>query len=155
MKEAASIYVYRRRLPHIQRSDSTLFVSFHAAHIVLPPSARDAVLRHCVYEEGKTVELHAAVVMPNHVHLLLTPLLDEGGYPYLLRKIMQRIKSVSAQGVNRILGCNGPVWQEESFDTMVRSDEDFRERLAYIELNPGRAGLVGPGQEYPWFWKRA
>lgn len=92
--------------------------------------------------------------MPNHVHLLLTPQLDESGYPCPLQKIMQRIKSVSAHTVNRILSSNGPVWQEESFDTMVRSDMDFDEKLKYIEQNPDRAGLTKAGGTYRWLWKK-
>ena len=132
-----------------------IFVSFHAAHITLPPAARAAVLKHILHENNETVGLHAAVVMPNHVHLLLTPLLDQHGYPFPLQKTMQRIKSVSAHTVNRLLGCNGPVWQEESFDSLVRSENAFAEKLQYIEENATRAGLVHASETYRWFWKKA
>jgi REP element-mobilizing transposase RayT len=59
--------------------------------------------------------------MPDHVHLLLTPLRDLDGNLYSLIEILQGIKSASAHSLNRSLGRSGPVWQEESFDHVLRS----------------------------------
>jgi REP element-mobilizing transposase RayT len=56
--------------------------------------------------------LHAAVVMPEHVHLLLTPLRDENGWPYGLPAILKSLKGASARAVNKLLATSGPVWQE-------------------------------------------
>ena len=149
----SSPYEYRRRLPHFQKGSRPFFVSFcRLIREPLPPAACDLVLQHCLYDHGKTMLLHAAVVMPEHVHLLLTPLRDMDGWPIPLSKILKRIKGTSARSVNRLLGRDGPVWQEESFDHVLRSDESLEEKLEHIRQNPVRRALVKTPEEYPWLW---
>jgi REP element-mobilizing transposase RayT len=69
---------YERNLPHIQRDFKPHFLTF-ATHKrrVLQPWARDIVLRACRYHDEKTCLVMAAVVMPDHVHLIVFPLIDE------------------------------------------------------------------------------
>src|SRR5579864_2030253 len=99
------MYEYRRMLPHYQKAGRAVFVTFcKNAREPLCPEARDAVLRHCLYDHRRRFELHAAVVMPDHVHLLLTPLLDADGWPYGLPAIFKLIKGASARSVNKLLG---------------------------------------------------
>ena len=146
-------FAYRRRLPHYQKADRAVFVTFCAGRYPpLPESVRDIVLRHCLHDHGVKARVHAAVVMPDHVHLLLTPLRDAGGNPYSLVEILQAIKGASAHSVNRSLRRSGPVWQEESFDHVLRSSESFEEKLEYIRQNPVRRGLVTRPEDYRWLW---
>ncbi len=114
--------------------------------------ACDVVLQHCLHDNGKRYSLHAAVVMPTHVHLLLTVLLDEHGWPFELSEILKLIKGVSARSINKLTGRSGPVWQDESFDHVLRSDESFEEKLEYVRQNPVRVGLVKRAEDYPWLW---
>jgi REP element-mobilizing transposase RayT len=87
--------------------------------------------------------LHVAVVMPDHVHLIFTPLVNSGKREiYSLAEIMGGIKSASAQLINRELDRCGKVWQTESFDRVLRSSESLDAKAAYILDNPVRAGLV-------------
>ena len=73
-------YEYRRRLPHYQRDDRPLFVTFCThARSVLSSDARILALQHCLHDDGKTIRLHAAVAMPDHMHLLFTALRDAQG----------------------------------------------------------------------------
>jgi hypothetical protein len=89
-------------------------------------------------------KLHAFVVMPNHVHLLISPRLP-------LPRIMNGLKGVTARDSNRILGHRGiSFWQDESFDHWVRSAEEFDRIRAYIEFNPVSAGLVTRSEDWPW-----
>ena len=75
-------YSYRRRLPHIQKAGKALFVSFRKlSQEPFAAAARDLILQHCLHDNGKRYVLHATVVMPEHVHLLLTPLEDSNGWP--------------------------------------------------------------------------
>ncbi len=90
--------------------------------------------------------------MPDHVHLLLTPMKDEQGWPYALPSILKLIKGVSARSVNNLMNRSGPVWQEESFDHVLRSTESRAEKLEYIRQNPVRRGLVARPEDYPWLW---
>jgi REP element-mobilizing transposase RayT len=92
------MYEYRRKLPHYQKADRVHFVTFCKLLMEpLPPDARDVVLHHCLHDYGRRLQLHAAVVMPDHVHLLLTPLRDEEGWPYALPTILKLIKVTSAR----------------------------------------------------------
>ena len=69
-----------------------------------------------------------------------------------LPAIMKLIKGVSARNVNQLLGSSGPLWQEESFDHVLRTDESFLEKQEYIRQNPVRAGLVTSPEDYRWLW---
>jgi REP element-mobilizing transposase RayT len=136
-------YEYRRMLPHYQKAGRSVFLTFCKANrIAFSPEARDAILYHCLYDNGKRYDLHAAVVMPDHVHLVLLPLRDEKGWPYSLPTILKLLKGTSARSVNKLLGSSGPVWQEESLDHVLRSQESFEEKLEYLRQNPVRRGLV-------------
>jgi REP element-mobilizing transposase RayT len=146
-------YDYRRRLPHFQNPGTALFVTF--CRLIREPFsdvARSVILEHCIHDHGKRIDLHVAVVMPDHVHLLLTPLSDEKSWPYSLPAILKSIKGTSARSANKLLEKTGPVWQEESFDHVLRSDESFEDKLEYIRQNPVRKGLVARPEDYRWLW---
>ena len=146
-------YGYRRRLPHYQKADRALFVTFRKLiREQFSAGARDLILQHCRHDDGKRYVLHAVVVMPDHVHMLLTPMCDPKGWPYSLPLILKLIKGVSARSVNGLLGGSGPVWQDESLDHVLRSDESFGEKLEYIRENPVRAGLVVCPEDYRSLW---
>jgi REP element-mobilizing transposase RayT len=93
--------------------------------------------------------------MPDHVHLILTPLRRPDGWNYSLPEIMHAIKGTSARRVNLLLQRHGPVWQEEFFDHVLRSNESLAEKVDYVCANPQRAGLVRPELRYEWLWKGA
>lgn len=174
-------YKYRRRLPHLQKDGAALFVTFCThARLGLSSEARQIVLDHCLREgglrgsdagggphgprsEGKAgedarptraprIHLHAIVVMPDHVHFLLSPCRDENGWPYPLVEIMQCLKATTAHRINKLLSRAGPVWEEESFDHVLRSDESLKEKAEYIRENPHRAGLIRDAEQYRWLW---
>lgn len=147
-------YDYRRRIPHIQKDNRPIFITFTTDHRwVLPAEARDTVLDCCLKENGKKFELHCAVVLPDHAHLLLSPLRDKDGWNFSLPKIMHAIKGVSARKINVLLARGGPVWQEESFDHVLRSNDSLAEKMDYICQNPVRAGLAKTEAEYRWLWR--
>ena len=82
MNQPARTYEYRRRLPHYQ-SDKPIFVTFYThARRILPDAAREVALKHCHHDRGTKLLLHAAVIMPDHAHLLLSILHDPEGWPY-------------------------------------------------------------------------
>jgi len=96
------------------------------------------------YRDPKQYEFHEFVVMPNHVHLLVTPHMPVSG-------LMQSLKRFTARECNRIMGLTGqPFWQEESYDRLVRNQEEFAKIARYIEMNPVRAGLVTSPEEFLW-----
>ncbi len=146
-------YEYRRRLPHYQNASGALFVTFRAfGTLILSEAVRDLVLQHCLHDHGKRIHVSAAVVMPNHVHLLFWALRDSAGWPIPMVDIMQSLKCSSAHSVNKMLRRAGPVWDEESFDHVLRSDESWEQKREYIRQNPARAGLVKQPEDYRWLW---
>ena len=153
ISQTVAKYRYRRRLPHLQKEDAALFVTFcTAARVNLPGEARDLVLEHCLREHGRRVHLCAVVVMPDHVHLLFSPLRNADGWPVPLVDILQCLKGATAHRINQILHRSGPVWEEESFDHVLRSDESLKEKREYIRQNPVKAGQVGRAEDYKWLW---
>jgi primosomal protein N' (replication factor Y) len=82
-------------------------------------------------KNGVQYWLEGFVVMPNHVHVLVTPL---GSHK--LSTIVQSWKSVAARQMNDLRQTKGPVWQKESFDHIVRNAESLSKFQQYIEENP-------------------
>jgi hypothetical protein len=62
------------------------------------------------------------------------------------------MKSATAHRINRLLHISGPVWEEESFDHLLRSNESLKEKCEYIRQNPAKRGLVQKAEDYPWLW---
>ena len=145
---------YRRNLPHLQRDYKPHFITFVTKNRrVLAVWARQTVLDCCIHDHAKKYNLRVVVVMPDHVHLILTPLMDERGRRILpLPQIMKAIKGTSSHAINRMLGTHEVIWQEESFDHVLRSSESLDAKIDYILQNPTRAGLVNVASEYPWSW---
>ena len=145
---------YKRRLPHVQSPDATIFVTFATWNrSALPEQIRPLLLEHIVHDHSVRYQLHVAVVMPDHVHVLLTPGHDANGNTFGLAEIMHSLKSSSAHSINRALRHKGRVWQPEYHDRALRSDESARQKAEYICANPVRAGLVARQDEWPWLWR--
>ena len=135
--------VWRGDLPHMQRRGTTYFVTFCTRNRhVLSPAERDITLATCVRGHRERYWLHVICVMPDHAHLIFT-VYEEFPLPL----VTQQMKSVSAHEIG------GRVWQRESFDRILRSDEDLRKKCEYICQNPVRAGLVSSVEEYRWIWR--
>jgi REP element-mobilizing transposase RayT len=148
---------YRRKLPHLQWDDKPHFVTFCThERWALPERIRNVVLESCLHDNGIRFDLKVAIVMPDHVHLIFTPLVDIRAMEISsLATIMDAIKGASAHRINKILGCTGKVWQTESFDHVLRASENLDAKIQYVLDNPVRAGLVREWHEYPWMWRKA
>jgi REP-associated tyrosine transposase len=147
---------YRRQLPHLQCDDRQHFVTFCTQHRwILPERIRQLVLECCTHDNATKFDLRVAVVMPDHVHMIFTPLLNELAMEFhSLAEIMDAVKGASAHRINKALGRTGRVWQAESFDHVLRSSENLDAKIIYLLENPVRAGLVREWTDYPWLWKK-
>jgi REP element-mobilizing transposase RayT len=94
-------------------------------------------------QAGHGYDLRAWCIMPNHVHVLLTPHMPLVG-------ILKRLKGASARAINLKLGRMGPFWQDETFDRQIRDAEGFERVRRYIEYNPVAARLVAEPEDYRW-----
>ncbi len=145
---------YRRKLPHIQVEAKPIYLTFCTySRWCLPEAMRPVVLSHCLHDHGVKLQVHGIVVMPDHVHMIFTPLQDERGNIFGLTEIVSSIKGASAHSLNKILRRRGAVWQREYFDHILRSDESAASKVQYICENPVRHGLVEFIDDYPWLWR--
>ncbi len=108
------------------------------------PDIAEIVVQAIRCFDGSRYGLHAWTVMPNHVHVLLTPRSDE-----TLSQILHSWKSFTAHKANSVMARTGPFWQREYFDRFIRNEDHFAAAIAYIDNNPVKAGL----SECPSEWR--
>jgi primosomal protein N' len=146
----------QRLLPHFEIPGHTYHVTWQTQDkLTLSHEARCKTLEACIHWHGLKMKCYIACIMPDHVHLLIQPLpIQESGKEgvYSLPEILHSIKSFSAHEVNKTMKRSGPVWQQESYDRLIRSESDLHEKWNYIWNNPRTIGLVGPTEEYPFIW---
>ena len=143
---------YRCNLPHWFPNGKALFITWnlHASirdrHYLARPEIAQIIVDALRYAQTQLHlnELHAWVIMSNHVHILIDPHAP-------LPRITKSIKNFSAREANQILHLTGtPFWQNESYDHWVRDRAEFDRIADYIELNPVTAGLVGRPEDWRW-----
>lgn len=89
--------------------------------------------------------VHAYVLMPNHVHLLVTPMADHG-----VTHLMQDVGRKYVRYVNHRYQRTGTLWEGRYKSSLIDSDAYLLACMRYIELNPVRAGLVREPNDYLW-----
>lgn len=149
-----SFKISRRNLPHWQEPHRVYFLTWRCLKgQVLSPEERTMTLESlCHWNEHKWT-LYAAVVMPDHVHVLAQPLTIIEGGVFDLTEILHSVKSFSAHKINKRKGMKGSVWQDERFDRIVRDELEFNEKWQYIRNNPVKNGLSERPEDYPWLYE--
>jgi leucyl-tRNA synthetase/REP element-mobilizing transposase RayT len=104
------------------------------------PEVRGSVTQALRHFDGERYHLHAFVVMPNHVHVLFSPV--EG---HRISDILHSWKSFTSKQIGKILGEGGQLWQPEYYDRLIRSERHFYKVLGYISENPEKACLKEGG----------
>ncbi len=102
-----------------------------------------ALLQTHAIEQG--VQVHAYVLMSNHLHLLLTPLQNDS-----LPKMMQAVGRTYVLYFNKRYGRSGTLWEGRYRSALIQTERYFLACMAYIDLNPVRAGMVAQAADYPW-----
>ncbi len=161
MNSSTGIEIKKRKLPHWTLDGSVYFVTFRIREGRLLADEVAIVLQHVRSGDPSFYHLFAAAIMPDHMHLLLKP--NEG---VQLSRIMKGIKGVSARKVHlfrqtRMSGpptgmsgppVHSPLWQDESFDRIVRDQAEYEEKLRYVYYNPVKRGLTQDPANYPgWY----
>lgn len=114
------------------------------------PRIAAVVVEALYYRDERVYDLLAFCVMPNHVHLVCTPLQREGGTYHALHRILQSLKRHTARQANKILKRQGAFWQAESYDHVVRDMDELVRIVQYVVNNPVKAGLVADWEVWPW-----
>lgn len=129
------------------------------------PGVASMLRQNLYHHDGVKYHLHAYCIMPNHVHVLLTPspelfqqdvtaddtaVGETADKRSPLSSIMHSLKSYTANRANEILRREGKFWQPESYDHWVRDDEELERIVNYIRANPVHAGLVERHEDWHW-----
>ena len=91
------------------------------------------------------VDIHAYVLMTNHFHLLATPQTDTG-----LPQMMQAVGRSYVRYFNDLQTRTGTLWEGRYRSTVIQTERYLLACMAYIDLNPVRAGMVAEARDYPW-----
>lgn len=114
---------YRRHLPHWQLPGAIHYLTFSLQRPspvdLSRPRVAPTIVQALQHWHGDRYVLHDIVVMPDHMHVLLEPLEQEAGY-VSLQRITHSIKTWTAWEINRALRRRGTLWEEETFDHVVR-----------------------------------
>lgn len=150
-----NLHITRRNLPHWQQGGATYFITFRVKRGVLSEPERKVVLGSLLHWHQRKWHLHAAVVMPDHVHVLAHPLPSGSDEWHSLGEILRSVKSFSAHEINRRRKARGSIWLDESFDRLLRNEAEYQEKLSYLIRNPVKEGLASSPGEYPFYWQES
>jgi REP element-mobilizing transposase RayT len=109
----------------------------HGKCLLRDPGHRQVVINALHHFEGERCEMLAYAVMPNHVHALCRPLLE-----HRLEELCGSWKWFTSQKIQRSLGRTGALWQDESFDRIIRDEDHYATAMRYIAKNPIKAKLT-------------
>ena len=115
----------------------------HGAAFLDRPEIGLLIENALLFFDGARYRLHAWCVMPNHVHVLLTPLNE-----HKLSSLVHSWKSFTAHRINQVLDQTGPVWFTEYFDRKIRNERHYEAARFYIEQNPVKARLCKASEEW-------
>jgi len=138
-KDAADSRISRFAFDAVQKrrdaADSRISRTLDGPDWLRRPDVAEAVVRAIFTGRDKGFyELGSWVVMPNHVHVLLRPLVE-------LPRVVSGIKVSSAREANRLLNRTGAFWSRDYFERWIRDSTGEQRVVRYIENNPVQAGL--------------
>ena len=110
----------------------------------------EMVHNELLYYDGQRYRLSSWVVMPNHIHFLMTRF-----EAIELAEVIQSFKSLTSHKANKILRRKGRFWMQYYFDRYIQNADHFAKTVRYIENNPVKARLCKLPQDWPfssaWF----
>ncbi|MCX6152726.1 MAG: transposase [Candidatus Kapabacteria bacterium] len=156
----------RRNLPHWQNPGSIYFITFRTYNkLILNSTSKQIIYDNIIHYSKFDYDLFSFVIMPDHVHIILQPKEIETNKYVNLSKIMQAIKGYAAKQILKHLIQMGKhaqtevselpikhIFQAESFDRIIRNDEELFEKMNYILNNPVKRGLIENGYNYKCYW---
>ena len=148
LKHQDHTFIEKHRM--FDKYDNALNFTKDSPHWLHQPRVATIVSQSLHFYDSSIYTLHAYSIMPNHVHVVITPLEQADGTHRSLTSILHSLKSYTAHKANKILKRTGEFWQEESYDHVVRNAEEFDRTIAYILYNPYKAGLVEEDEDWPW-----
>jgi len=147
-ERASRAYLEQRRL--FGRWDAALDTAQSGPFWLRDPRIARLMVESLHHREGRVYDLDAFCVMPNHVHVVFTPLAKADGTYHTMSAIMHSLKRYTARQANLLLGREGSFWQHENYDHVVRDEGEWRRIVLYVLNNPVKAGLVDTWEQWEW-----
>ncbi len=118
----------KRNLPHWQLGGSSYFLTFRLQSGVKPQldsGERSVVKRAILHWHQVKWHVHVLTVMPDHAHVLASPLQSAPTEWHSLSTILHSVKRHSARRINQARARQGKLWQAETYDRIVRDGAEF------------------------------
>jgi putative transposase len=156
LRPVTSFQTTRRNLPHWQQPGSIYFITWRLkGEGMLSSEERTTILQSLLYWDQVKWTVHAAVVMPNHIHIIAQPLTLPDGGAVNLSEIIRSVKTYSARTINAQRGAPGTFWQDERYDRIIRDEAELLQKWQYLRQNPVERGLASNPEEYPWLYEKS
>jgi len=165
LKEKSEKY-HAYQTAYFERFDSFLDTYHYGQYWLGQESIATIVKEAFHFYDAKAYDLLCYCIMSNHVHLVMTPIVDRISDPtgetisveesrngvstYIVTKILQDLKRYTAGKCNKILNRTGNFWQYESYDHIVRDENDLIRIINYTLNNPVKIGLVTGWKNWKW-----
>jgi putative transposase len=147
-ERAERAYLEQRRL--FGKWDTALDMAQSGPFWLRDSRIADLVAESLHHRDGRVYDLVAYCILPNHVHMVYTPLPKEDGTYHAMSAIMHSLKLYTARESNLLLGREGQFWQHENYDHFVRDEAELRRIIRYVLNNPVKAGLVECWEDWKW-----
>ncbi len=131
---------------HFRKYEQILDSSREDLHLKNPEIAGLVMNSFDWLENNSGWKIPSAVIMPNHVHCLMSGENAKMSF----NKALSSLKGFTARQANTILNTRGPFWSPENFDHWCRTPEKEESVKKYIRNNPVKAGLVCKPDDWPW-----
>ncbi len=166
-----------RNLPHWQNPGSIYFITFKTYKgLILDDHSKQIIYDNIIHYNRIKYQLLSFVIMPDHIHIILQPNEIKSGEYVNLSEIMQALKGFASKQIIKYLtqlsltefniaqsaniqtqtGASElplkHIFQAESFDRIIRNDDELYEKMNYILNNPVKRELVKNGYEYEWYY---
>ncbi|ACB54348.1 hypothetical protein cce_5002 [Crocosphaera subtropica ATCC 51142] len=145
---------YKKPLPKLEIQGGIYFITFNTyERLELNNEARKIVLNACLYFHDKRYYLYTAVIMSDHVHLLIKPYQKSDNKYWSIGSFLHSIKSYSSKQIPKVMKHIGKVWQDGRYDTLIKNRQQFLNTWEYIKQNPVKAKYTDNPESYPFLWE--
>ena len=143
--------MWRGKLPHWRADDVTYYVTFRHRR-ALTEDERRLLLRSLLRAEGRRWVLQIVCVLPEQTEMLFSVCKTLSGHSYELADVVEASKRKTGNAIIKKTGERWSPFYEESFDRIVRDENELVERWQAIFESPVGQGLVEDEEEYEFLW---